>query len=501
MVQFTFLALATAVATATAASAGGVAKKTIKLGDRNLRRGDPATEALLKKATPYNKKTAEKAARRRANENEIDGTYSIKFSECMDIRTLDDELLNEDMIEYAKAGQIVSEKSFVLFHVCGEETCNYDAEDDLYVVDLGTYLANIASYYANKRSDYCEQCEMYVDYCTAEVEEEVVEEAAAEEEVAAEEEGEPEGEGQAAEGEGEAAEGEARKLKKISRKAINRILSQQQIDCAQCATYECFVDEAAEDDALQRKNELDAQTVEWITAISQCQQTDKVWNGMNLYVGANCDDYGDGVELAVYANEECSWYTKENSFEATYTFEADDEGNNVNYYTYAQEFIKSAFYELTPCNQLVFADPNAAEGEGQDDHNEISDYCKGVIENAVSFSDCANDDEGSADQNADQYDWLTYDMKDADNADDVCAQLHKMDEYGHVYDSTTSGSWYKRDKSGNIIRGTSAQGLSGGAIAGIVLAVLALVGAIVVAVKFSKKTKPIDTAYTGGAMS
>jgi hypothetical protein len=191
MLQFTFLALATVVATASAASAGGVAKKTIKLGDRNLRRGDPATEALLKKATPYNKKTAEKASRRRAQENDIDGSYSIKFSECMDIRTLDNELLNEDMIEYAKAGQIVAEKSYVLFHVCGEETCEYDAEDDLYVVDLSTYLANIASYYANKRLDYCEQCEMYVDYCTAEVEEEVVEEAAAEEEeVAAEGEGE-----------------------------------------------------------------------------------------------------------------------------------------------------------------------------------------------------------------------------------------------------------------------------------------------------------------------
>ena len=194
MMQLTFLSLATAVAAVGAASTGGVAKKTIKLGNRNLRRGDPATEALLKKATPYNKKTAEKASRRRAQEQEIDGSYSIKFSECMDIRTVDEDLFGENLIEYTKAGQIVAEKSYVLFHVCTDATCDYDAEDDLYLVDLNTYLANVASYYANKRLDYCEQCEMYADYCNPEVEEEEVVEA--EEAVADEEEPAAEGEGE-----------------------------------------------------------------------------------------------------------------------------------------------------------------------------------------------------------------------------------------------------------------------------------------------------------------
>ncbi len=56
MVKFSFLALAAAAATIGAASASSspsVVKKNIKLGNRNLRRGDPATEALLKKAIPY----------------------------------------------------------------------------------------------------------------------------------------------------------------------------------------------------------------------------------------------------------------------------------------------------------------------------------------------------------------------------------------------------------------------------------------------------------------
>jgi hypothetical protein len=118
----------------------------------------------------------------------------------MDIRTYDEELFREDYIEYAKAGQIVAEQSYVLFHVCQESECYLEAEDDLYVVDLATYLANIASYYANKRTDYCTQCQDYQDYCTAEeaVEEEAVEEEADEGEAA---EGE-EGEGEEGEGEG-----------------------------------------------------------------------------------------------------------------------------------------------------------------------------------------------------------------------------------------------------------------------------------------------------------
>ena len=201
-----YITLATTLAAAAAAVVPAGAKKSIKLGGRNLIRGEPATEALLKVAKPYNQKTAKKsqsrARRAEENNNGLDGSYSIQFSECMDIRTYDEDLFQEGYIEYAKAGQIVAEQSYVLFHVCQESECYLEAEDDLYVVDLATYLANIASYYANKRTDYCTQCQNYQDYCTAE-EEEAVEEEAEEGEAAEGEEGEgEEEEGEEGEGEG-----------------------------------------------------------------------------------------------------------------------------------------------------------------------------------------------------------------------------------------------------------------------------------------------------------
>lgn len=179
MVKFSFLALASALATAHAA--GRTVKKTIKLGNRNLRRGDPATEALIKKARPYKKASTNAASRRLDGEFEIDGSYNLKFSQCIDVKTMDEDLFDENIVAYAEAGQVVSAKSYVLFHVCQGDDCYYDADADLYIVDLPTYLTNVATYHANKRNDYCDACGEFEDVCNVEEEEEEAEEAAEEE--------------------------------------------------------------------------------------------------------------------------------------------------------------------------------------------------------------------------------------------------------------------------------------------------------------------------------
>ena len=196
MVQFSFLALATALATASANTAAApTLNKKINLGNRNLRRGDPTTEALIKKAMalPKGKKNG---ARRleEGQEFEITGDYSIQFAECVDIRTYDEDLFDENMnlASYVQSGELIPAKSYVVFHVCTDETCYLDAEDDKFIVDLGTYLTNMAQHHANVRNDYCEQCNEFEEYCNPEEEEVEEEEEAVEE--GEEEEGE-EGEG------------------------------------------------------------------------------------------------------------------------------------------------------------------------------------------------------------------------------------------------------------------------------------------------------------------
>ncbi|KAL7533979.1 hypothetical protein ACHAXR_009899 [Thalassiosira sp. AJA248-18] len=555
MVKFSFIALASALAAVSGASAAKpVAKKTIKLGNRNLRRGDAATEALLKKATPYKgKKTGAKKVNRRAEEEEfeIDGSYSLQFSECVDIKTMDEDLFDEDIISYVQAGKIVAAKSYVLFHVCSQDTCYLESDDDLYLVDLPTYLTNVATYHANKRNDYCEACEEFEETCNPEEEEEEEVEEEEEEEAEGEEEeeedkDEEEGEENEGEEEGEENEGEEgedrRKLKKTKRKtkkrklakgkraAINRKLANKEyIDCDQCAAYECYAEEADEDaeegdNQAQNKQELDNQVSEWIANLAECQETgmQDQYTGLDLYTGAMCSPYGDGVELAVFANDECTWYTNTASFESVMSNSNnnnndnnDEDVDNSMMLMYAEDFIKTAFSKdaLISCQQQEFADPNEDEeedeNEDEEEKYEVNDYCKGVMEeDVVSLSNCQaeeqeDEEEEEEDENAANYNWYTYDMQEADDINEVCATINQMEsaDYSHVYDEEASGTWYKRNKKGAIITSESSEGLSGGAIGMIVLVVLGVVGAAGFFLTKAKAKKAPETEYQGGAMS
>ena len=188
MVKFSIVILASIIA----AARGGTVHKTMNLNNLKFRRGDPGTEALLKKVRPYF------AGRRLQEEVAFDGSYNLKFSRCVDVKTYDELLFEgEDIIEDVKAGDVVAVKSFVLFHVCQTATCDYDAEDDLYMIDLPTYLKGIAQYHANKRNDYCTECDMFADTCNPASEEEEEEEVADED-----------GEEEAADAQEQAAEGE-----------------------------------------------------------------------------------------------------------------------------------------------------------------------------------------------------------------------------------------------------------------------------------------------------
>lgn len=540
MVKFSFLALASAVATVSAAKSGPV-KKHINLGNRNLRRGDAATEALLKKATPYKgKRGAKKIANRRAEEDaeeeefEITGAYSLQFSECIDIKTVDEDLFDEDIVGYVQSGQIVAAKSYVLFHVCQDDTCYIDAEDDLYLVDLPTYLTNIAQYHANKRNDFCEQCERFDEYCNPEEEEEeAAEEEAEDEEAEGEEDAEEEDEGEGEEDEGEdegegededaEEEGDERKLKKNKRKLkknkkltkkarkdiTRKLADKNYIDCDKCSAYECFEDEDEMDDGQQRRDELDEEVSEWIAGLAECQETGTQWGDLDLYVGAMCSPHGDGVELAVFANDECTWYTNQKSFQSEYNPYNDDNGNNVNYLMYAEDFIKSAFSDVTPCAQTEYDDPDEDDDNANDDEeeqNEASEYCQAIMEEeVVSFSNCAADEdaeEEEADDALANYGWFTYDMKDADDINEVCVALNAMEsaDYSHVYDEESSGTWYKRNKKGSIVYANEKEGLSGGAIGMIVLVALGVIGAAGFVMMKSKK-QAVETDYQGGEMS
>jgi len=312
-----------------------------------------------------------------------------------------------------------------------------------------------------------------------------------------------------------------KKAKKIKRKLSNqnrndirrKLANKNYIDCDQCEAYECYVDEDDLDDGVQTRAELDEQVSEWIANLAQCQETGVQMDDLDLYVGAMCSPYGDGVELAVFANEECTWYTNQQRYSDVYDPYNDDNEYNVNYLTYAEDFIKSAFNEITPCVQVEYDDPDEDDdGDAEEEERyEANEYCQQVMENdAVSFSNCeADDDEEEEDMDdawkANYGSWFTYDMVDAEDVEKVCVALNAMEsaDYSHVYDEEASGTWYRRNKKGVILYGdeTEKKGLGGGAIALIAVLVLGVVGAAGFFLTQSKKQKSAETEYQGGEMS
>lgn len=102
---------------------------------------------------------------------------------------------------------------------------------------------------------------------------------------------------------------------------------------------------------MQNRDELDQRVSEWIEDLADCKESGVQANGMDLFLGAMCSPYGDGVELAVFVDDQCTMYTTLKSFNNAFSPYNDNE-DGVNYLTYAESFIKSAFSEVTPCSQL-----------------------------------------------------------------------------------------------------------------------------------------------------
>jgi len=92
------------------------------------------TKALLQSARPYRPKnnainninidTTTQHKQHKPKHRQLDGnleitsSHTLKFSQCIDLQLLDKDLFDENVIDYTKNGQIMSTKSFALFHVC-----------------------------------------------------------------------------------------------------------------------------------------------------------------------------------------------------------------------------------------------------------------------------------------------------------------------------------------------------------------------------------------------
>jgi hypothetical protein len=119
----------------------------------------------MEKAIPVNRK-----GERLLNQNfELTGAYSLQFNKCISLPMEADEdgiMFADDLLSYTAQGEIVTQKSYILFNVCPTKYCSYYASDDnLYMVDLATYMDSIVDFYMDRNDAYCGACQEAEEYC------------------------------------------------------------------------------------------------------------------------------------------------------------------------------------------------------------------------------------------------------------------------------------------------------------------------------------------------
>ena len=122
----------------TIVSVGGISHDLNDKQNFNNNNNSALTKALLQSARPYRPKNnnninidtpthhkQHKPTHRQLDGNlEITSSHTLKFSQCIDLQLLDKDLFDENVIDYTKNGQIMSTKSFALFHVCDNVSCS-----------------------------------------------------------------------------------------------------------------------------------------------------------------------------------------------------------------------------------------------------------------------------------------------------------------------------------------------------------------------------------------
>ena len=400
------------------------------------------TQALLKSARRYNNNKNKQSSssphppRHLDGNNAFDGSYSIKFSQCIDIKLLDEDLFDEDVVEYTTEGQIISTASYALFHVCqtGQE-CYYESQDDLYIVDLSTYIQNMALYHANAKTSYCDACDTYYgDYCV-DAAKQGYDDAYAQYQNQVQNYGD---DGVEEEEENMGDDWQSRYNQYVDDNNNNRRLLLEEdvpffgaggrgsrsrratsyIDCDTCEAYGCGAND--DDNNRRRLDEGDNDVSELISDIAGCLNTGLEWNGNAMYVGFMCSPYsGDGVELAIFLDNKCTVYTTMKAFSdipSYYIYSGED------MFTQAEGYIKQAFNSDTSMSCLVEEYDDPANAPGDDDvaqaqananvdYDEVNDYCANIFDmGPVALNSCAS---AANDDQANNYDDANNQVDDA----------------------------------------------------------------------------------------
>lgn len=145
------------------------------------------------------------------------------------------------------------------------------------------------------------------------------------------------------------------------------------VECDTCMAMGCFGDaDTSTGQYYSNSDEIDVMALaQWASNIGQCYSTGATWADVDLYAGFMCNDKGNGVEIGVFLDNECSlyttldsfskvaseqdqWYMKNSQEVVTFPFtNAIDCSDKLSYRPVSYETINdSTTYASYPCQQL-----------------------------------------------------------------------------------------------------------------------------------------------------
>lgn len=525
--KFSMLTIAGALAAANAAAIRGDATKTLK------------KLALMQKITDAANKKAFGVIRRLQDEEDEEGNQYYDQAEvtaetviqpymCVTAKVYmgnnnGDGENNNNANAYASSSTSYPTMSYLSFVGATDSNNNgYEylyGQNDEYMTTLSAYLSAIGVSWAEERANLCDDCMNMENFCSMSEDEisyfaSMSEDEFAEYLEAAEEEYEEKKQQQQQQQQNQ-QQNQQQEMENDNNNAYaaysygngngNRrhLFESIQTLCGTCEQ------KCVDEDDIEQSQEY-YEEMEKLFEESMCTEAG---DGVN-YIGHTCGSNGKTIELALFTDENCMYLAGEQNAYSLYQQavassygdgDADNDGQQDN--DWSADDLAYGYMQLVT---EMFSDEFSCQmgAVRSYDGSEPSEACETLYGNAVSKSDCQANNYNNQNQNNEQgqYEYggnnaavpEGYDIAYSEDIADVCGTILELEAnmakgFSNPFSGDTWSSLFGNEN-----------GLSGGAIAGIVIAVIAAIAAA--AFVFSKNQKPKNAdleepVFQGGALS
>lgn len=365
---------------------------------------------------------------------EITSDYSVKFNECLTLNVLSDQ---EEGGDQQEDGNNIDHATSIVDYVIVDVISSYDGSVKQFAVDLVTFVTTLANYIPDQMEEYCEACDY--DYCYnggqnddgANNGDENQDANGDENQDGADEDGEDQ------------EDGGARFLEQNGKIVYT--------DCDTCSNMSCFNDQNNNGDGDNAENVYSNENaLAWLLDVGECQEINEDYynyqdaNGYQLYAGYTCNADGTGMEIGVFADEECSVLTT-----TTFAEIVENGGYGVSYQSMSSGLVHRVFQQYFDCMNTEYMNPGEDQNNQEDNADEdedaqfdANDYCQELVQEGVVAMDEACEDENGDGQNNYEYDedgnpWgqytdengdiIYYDIQNDEDAEEVCVAIQSKE--------------------------------------------------------------------------